>query len=75
MRTATAPRVRQQRLATSLSPFASPRCPPEVFVIAEEGDLTRVVLRVRGYVFDREHELRFTSDVIARLRADLRADA
>jgi hypothetical protein len=67
--------VEVARLATSLSPFASPRCPPEVFVIAEEGDLTRVVLRVRGYVFDREHELRFTSDVIARLRADLRADA
>lgn len=54
------------RLAAALSPFASPRRRPEVFVELAPAGLD---LRIRGYVFDRDHEERYRSDVSARLHA------
>ena len=55
------------RLAAVLSPFASPRCRPEVFLGLEPGG--GLSLRIRGFVFDRDHEERYRSDVNARLFA------
>jgi len=62
------------RTAATLTPFASPRCAPDVFLVPERNDLDAIKLRIRGFVFDREHEQRYTSDVIARLSAALRAE-
>lgn len=56
-------------LAASLSPFASPRRRPEVFV--DQGEGGRLSLRIRGYVFDRDHTERYRSDVATRLHAAL----
>lgn len=62
------------RTAASLTPLASPRRAPEVFISSDDPAGARVRLRIRGYVFDREHEQRYTSDVLARLQAALRAE-
>lgn len=62
------------RTAATLTPFASPRCAPDVFLVPEHDDLDAIKLRIRGFVFDREHEQRYTSDVIARLQTALRAE-
>jgi small-conductance mechanosensitive channel len=62
------------RTAATLTPFASPRCAPDVFLVPERDDLDAIKLRIRGFVFDREHEQRYTSDVVARLSAALRAE-
>ena len=57
------------RLAATLSPFASPRLAPEILVMRDGGDGEQVTLSVRGFAFDREHEARFISDLLARVRA------
>ena len=62
------------RTAATLTPFASPRCPPDVFIAPDRDDLDAIKLRIRGFVFDREHEQRYASDVIGRLSAALRAE-
>lgn len=62
------------RTAATLTPFASPRCPPDVFIAPDRDDVEALKLKIRGFVFDREHEQRYASDVIARLSAALRAE-
>jgi small-conductance mechanosensitive channel len=60
------------RTAAATSAFASPRVTPEVFVVIDTptpGAPPALLLRVRGYVFDRDHEERYRSDVSARLAA------
>jgi hypothetical protein len=63
------------RQAAALSRFASPRCPPEVFFAPRTGRVNELVLRVRGYLFDREHEERYRSDLAVRLHAAFAAEA
>lgn len=57
------------RQAAALSRFASPRVPPEVYLAPLGSSVTRLVLRIRGFLFDREHEERYRSDVVERLHA------
>lgn len=59
------------RLAATLSPLASPRLAPEIFVTHDVSDSPQVVLGVRAFAFDREHEARFISDLLARIHAAL----
>ncbi len=59
--------VELARQAAALSRFASPRCSPEVFLAPRNGSVTELKLRIRGYLFDREHEERYRSDVVERL--------
>jgi hypothetical protein len=64
------------RTAAATSAFASPRVSPEVFVVIDTptpGAPPSLLLRVRGYVFDRDHEERYRSDVSARLAASFAA--
>jgi hypothetical protein len=60
--------VERARIAAALSPFAAPRCAPQV-LLATDGPPGVLRLRVRGFVFDREHAPRFRSDVSARFLA------
>jgi mechanosensitive ion channel-like protein len=62
------------RAAATLTPLASPRRAPEVFLAHDGADGEHARLRIRGYVFDREHEQRYTSDVLARLQTALRSE-
>lgn len=55
------------RQAAALSRFASPRVPPEVFFVPQGGQVHALRLRIRGYLFDREHEERYRSDLALRL--------
>lgn len=57
--------VERARIAAALSPYAAPRCAPQV-LLATDGPPGVLQLRVRGFVFDREHAPRFRSDVSAR---------
>jgi small-conductance mechanosensitive channel len=66
--------IQHARTAATLTPFASPRCPPDVFIVPDRDDLDAIKLRIRGFVFDREHEQRYTSEVVARLSAALRSE-
>ncbi len=61
--------VELARQAAALSRFASPRVPPEVYLAPRSGSVTRLVLRIRGFLFDREHEERYRSDVVERLHS------
>jgi small-conductance mechanosensitive channel len=61
--------VELARQAAALSRFASPRVPPEVFLAPRDASVTRLVLRIRGFLFDREHEERYRSDVVERLHS------
>lgn len=61
------------RLAATLSPFASPRLAPEILVMRDRSDDQGVLLSVRGFAFDREHEARFISDLLARIRETIPA--
>ena len=54
-----------------LSPLASPRHRPEVFLEARGLDGSQFDLRVRGYAFDAAFQDHFRSDVVARLQAAL----
>jgi Mechanosensitive ion channel len=60
--------VERARIAAALSPYAAPRCAPEVLLVTD-GPPGVLRLRVRGFVFDREHAPRFRSDVSARFLA------
>ena len=60
--------VERARMAAALSPYASPRCAPQV-LLAPDGPAGLLCLRVRGFVFDREHAPRYRSDVSARFLA------
>jgi len=60
--------VERARIAAALSPYASPRCAPQV-LLAPDSPPGLLWLRVRGFVFDREHAPRFRSDVSARFLA------
>lgn len=55
------------RQAAALSRFASPRVPPEVFFVPRDGQVHALRLRIRGFLFDREHEERYRSDLALRL--------
>ena len=66
--------VELARQAAALSRFASPRCSPEVFLGPRQGRVTELVLRIRGYLFDREHEERYRSDVVERLHSAFAAE-
>lgn len=55
--------ARLARTAAALCPYAAPRRAPEVYVVTDEPG---VRLRLRGFVFDREHEQRYRSDVGTR---------
>ena len=61
--------VELARQAAALSRFASPRVSPEVFLAPKQGRVTELMLRIRGFLFDREHEERYRSDVVERLHA------
>ncbi len=52
--------------AAALSPYAAPRVEPQVFVLTEGLDRGSVRLRLQGFVFDRDHEPLYRSDVGAR---------
>lgn len=62
------------RQAAALSRFASPRVPPEVFFVPQDGRVHTLRLRVRGYLFDREHEERYRSDLALRLHTAFAAE-
>ncbi len=66
--------VQLARQAAALSRFASPRVAPEVFLGTRGGRVTELTLRIRGYLFDREHEERYRSDVVERLHAGFLAE-
>jgi len=66
--------VELARQAAALSRFASPRCSPEVFLGPHHGRVTELLLRIRGYLFDREHEERYRSDVVERLHSAFAAE-
>ncbi len=59
------------RTAAALSPYAAPRCRPSVFVVTD-GSPSGARLRLRGFVFDREVEALYRSDVGARFMRMLR---
>lgn len=65
--------IESARIAATLSPFASPRLPPEVFVTRDSGDGHHLLLGVRGFAFDREHEAKFMTDLLARVHAAIPA--
>ncbi|PCC72856.1 Mechanosensitive ion channel [Nannocystis exedens] len=62
------------RQAAALSRYASPRRPPEVFLAPRQGSALDLQLRVRGYLYDREHDDRFRSDLVERLHAAFTAE-
>ncbi len=66
--------VELARQAAALSRFASPRCTPEVFLAPSHGRVSELTLRIRGYLFDREHEERYRSDVVERLHSAFAAE-
>jgi len=57
--------VELARIAAALSPYAAPRMEPSVFVVHDRA-ARGVRLRLRGFVFDREYEALYRSDVGAR---------
>ena len=57
------------RQAAALSGFASPRRAPEVFLLPKGGSALELRLQIRGYLFDRDHDERFRSDLVERLHA------
>jgi small-conductance mechanosensitive channel len=57
--------LRLARAAAALSPYAAPRCAPRV-VLVSDGAHSQPQVRLRGFVFDREHEASYRTDVAAR---------
>lgn len=55
------------RAAAALSPYAAPRVEPQVLVQRGEPGTPQQV-RLQGFVFDREYEQRFRSDVATRFQ-------
>ena len=66
--------VELARQAAALSRFASPRCPPEVYLAARDHDPLALRLQIRGFLFDHEHDERFRSDLVERLHAAFLAE-
>lgn len=66
--------VELARQAAALSRYASPRCAPEVFLVARDHDPMTLRLQIRGFLFDHEHDERFRSDVVERLHTALAAE-
>lgn len=54
-----------------VTPYASPRHRPEVFLLPRRDDARRLDIAVRGYAFDAAFQDHFRSDVISRLNAAL----
>lgn len=52
-----------------LTPLASPRHRPEVFLIPRQDEDQRYDLRVRGYAFDAMYSEHYRSDVTSRMQA------
>ena len=52
-----------------LTPLASPRHRPEVFLLAHHTGEQHYDLRIRGYAYDAAYQDHFRSDVISRLQA------
>jgi hypothetical protein len=63
--------MRLVRSAAALSPYAAPRCAPRVFLVGDETG-GQFQVRLRGFVFDREHESLYRSDVAARFLRTVR---
>jgi len=57
--------------AAALSPYAAPRCAPRAFLVCNDHD-TGFKIRLRGFVFDREHEALYQSDVATRFLQSVR---
>lgn len=53
--------------AAMLSPLASPRHRPEVFIHSVHTNTTEPMLRIKGYAFDATYREHFRSDVTARV--------
>lgn len=64
------------RQAAFLTPLASPRHRPEVFLemSSRDGQENSIELRIRGYAFDPAWRDAFSSDVVARIHDMLHAD-
>lgn len=52
-----------------LTPLASPRHRPEVFLLAHHAGEQHYDLRIRGYAYDAAYQDHYRSDVISRLQA------
>ncbi len=52
-----------------LTPLASPRHRPEVFLFARGQEEQRYELKIRGFAFDAAYQDHFRSDVVARLQS------
>lgn len=53
-----------------LTPLASPRHRPEVFLEARGHEEQRYELRIRGYAFDAAYQDHFRSDVVSRIQSE-----
>lgn len=68
------PLIAMAREAALLTPLASPRHRPEVFIAEDHGNRTTLRLTIRGYAFSPLYRDRYRSDVLARLHHQLRRD-
>ena len=65
----TRPRRRARPASRGPQPLRLPALLPDVFLGPRDGRVTDFVLRIRGYLFDREHEERYRSNVVERLHS------
>ena len=63
------------RQAAFLTPLASPRHEPEVFLDIDNERDSALNLRIRGYAFDPAHREHFRSDVVSRVHEMLRTES
>lgn len=56
------------QMIAAVTPFASPRHRPEVFVEVGDSDLDDTTIRIRGFAFDQAHQDHYRSDVSMRLK-------
>jgi small-conductance mechanosensitive channel len=61
--------------AALLTPLASPRHRPEVFLDAATGKGQTIEMRIRGYAFDPAYRAHFRSDVVSRVHEMLRIES
>lgn len=61
--------VERARSIAILTPLASPRHRPEVFLEPHSAAERRYDLRIRGYAFDAAYQDHYRSDVVSRLQA------
>lgn len=62
------------RRVAILTPLASPRHRPEVFLESSGNDGQRFEVRVRGYAFDAAYQDHFKSDVVSRIQGEFAAE-